>query len=75
MRILVAEDEPLIAYCLASELERAGHTVIGPAHFSAEALACSRALAPQLALVDIDLESNLTGLFQRTEEGVDHFQP
>jgi two-component system, response regulator PdtaR len=55
MRILIVEDEPLIAASIDWELRDAGYEVIGPAADAAHALALARATRPDLALVDINL--------------------
>lgn len=56
MVVLVVEDEAIIGYCSAAILEEAGHTVLGPAHTSSQALDLVRKRAPDVALIDIDLE-------------------
>ncbi|MET0295498.1 MAG: response regulator [Phenylobacterium sp.] len=56
MRILVVEDDPIIACATAAELEDAGHEVVGPACSSLEADALVAGALPDLALVDINLE-------------------
>ena len=55
MRILILEDEGLIALMLALEIESAGHQVIGPVATVAEALALAAEVAPELALLDVNL--------------------
>ena len=62
MVVLIVEDEVIIAYCSAAMLEEAGHTVLGPAHTCAEALELVRARRPDVALVDIDLETPDAGI-------------
>ena len=63
MRVLIVEDEVLIAWMLADSLERAGHEVIGPAAAMAEALAvCEAAAPPELALLDINLRDGSNGV-------------
>lgn len=63
MRILVAEDEALIALELAESLEQDGYEVVGPAATVAEALAlCEATGPPELALVDIDLRDGSSGV-------------
>ena len=52
MRILIVEDEALIAMALAECLEGAGHLVTGPASTMTEALALCEVLPPELALLD-----------------------
>ena len=63
MRILIVEDEVLIAWMLAECLEGAGHEVIGPAAAMAEALAlCEAAALPELAVLDINLRGGSNGV-------------
>jgi DNA-binding response OmpR family regulator len=62
MVVLVVEDEAIIAYCSAALLEEAGFAVLGPAHTSGEALELSRSTRPDVALVDIDLETAGAGI-------------
>lgn len=63
MRILVVEDEALIALMLADSLERGGHEVMGPAASMTEALAlCDEAGPPELALLDINLWDGSNGV-------------
>jgi two-component system, response regulator PdtaR len=62
MRILIVEDEALIAMVLADSLEDAGHEVMGPAATMAEALALCEAMTPELALLDIDLGDGSSGV-------------
>jgi len=54
-RILVVEDEALIAMDLQTLLEDAGYRVIGPANSSAAALALIEADEPDVALLDVNL--------------------
>ncbi|MDO9408465.1 ANTAR domain-containing response regulator [Patulibacter sp.] len=56
MRILVAEDDPIIALGIARRLERLGHEVIGPAARGADVLRLAAEQAPDLYLLDVDLE-------------------
>ena len=63
MRILIVEDEALIAWMLADSLEDAGHEVVGPAATMAEALAlCEAAAPPELAVLDINLRDGSNGV-------------
>ncbi len=55
MRILIAEDEPIIALALAERLRRLGHDPIGPARDGVEAVQAARAHRPDLYLFDIDM--------------------
>jgi DNA-binding response OmpR family regulator len=62
MRILIVEDEALIAMALAECLEGAGHLVTGPASTMAEALALCEVLPPELALLDVNLADGSDGV-------------
>lgn len=62
MRILITEDEPLIALSLALELEQAGHEVIGPAATIEASLQLARTHKVELALLDIDLRQRGDGV-------------
>lgn len=62
LRILIVEDEILIALELESLLQDAGHEVVGVAISSSEALALGRELSPDLAFVDIHLTDGPTGV-------------
>lgn len=62
LRILIVEDEFLIALELESLLQDAGHHVVGIAASSEEAIALGRERAPDLAFVDIHLADGLTGI-------------
>lgn len=61
MRVLIVEDEPLVAMSLAFLLRIAGHEVAEPASDLAAALAEADAAAPELALVDIQLARGESG--------------
>ncbi len=62
LRILVVEDEALIALELESLLDELGHIIVGIAGTSAEAIAMGRSTAPDVALVDIHLVDGPTGI-------------
>lgn len=55
MRILIAEDEPIIALALTERLRRLGHDPIGPARDGIEAVEAAREHRPDLYLFDIDM--------------------
>jgi response regulator NasT len=56
MRVLVAEDDPIIALGIARRLERLGHEVTGPAARGADVLRLAAEASPDLYLLDVDLE-------------------
>lgn len=62
MIVLVAEDNALLAFMIESELAAHGHRVLGPASSAAESLRLVEATAPTLAIVDIDLAGELSGV-------------
>jgi two-component system, response regulator PdtaR len=62
MRILIVEDDEVVAMVLGDSLEDAGHHVMGPAATMAEALALCETQTPELALLDIDLRDGSSGV-------------
>lgn len=62
MRILIAEDDALIALCTEDILTDAGHTVVGLASTKLRALQLAQHTQPDLALIDIRLSDGETGL-------------
>ena len=61
-RILIIEDEPIIALDIATTVERNGHTVVGIATTHAEAVALARRDPPGLILADIQLQDDSSGI-------------
>jgi len=55
MRVLIAEDDPLIALGLVERLRSLGHEPIGPACDGEEAIEMARASLPDLYLFDIEM--------------------
>jgi two-component system, response regulator PdtaR len=62
LRILIVEDEILIALELESLLQDAGHDVVGIAGSSHDAIALGERMRPDLAFVDIHLTDGPTGV-------------
>jgi CheY-like chemotaxis protein len=60
-RMLIVEDERIIAYDLQQRLTRLGHTV-ATAATGAQAIAQATALTPDLVLMDIGLQGALDGV-------------
>ena len=71
LRILIVEDEILIALELESLLQDAGHEVVGIAASSKDAIALGQSMRPDLAFVDIHLTDGPTGVnaARRLREG------
>ena len=72
MRVLVAEDDPIIALAFTERLRSLGHEPLGPASDGEEAVALARADAPDLYLFDIEMPSldGLAAAAQLADEGL-----
>jgi DNA-binding response OmpR family regulator len=62
LKILLVEDEALLALQLEDDLTDAGHTIVGTAIRSAEAVELARKLDPDLVLLDVHLADGPTGV-------------
>ena len=60
-RILIVEDEQIIAEDLAFQLRRLGHDVLGICSSGEEAIAFAEQAAPELVVMDVQLEGPMTG--------------
>jgi DNA-binding response OmpR family regulator len=73
LNILIVEDEALLALELESELEAAGHTVVGQAMSSTQAKALANSEPMDFAFVDIQLLDGPSGIevgYHLREKGV-----
>jgi response regulator NasT len=72
MRILVAEDDPVIALGLTQRLRTLGHEPIGPAGDGEQAVAMARQSLPDLYLFDIEMPAvdGLAAAAQLAREGL-----
>jgi two-component system, response regulator PdtaR len=70
MRVLVAEDDPLIARGLAERLRSLAHDPLGPASDGAEAVELAHMDPPDLYLFDIEMP-NVDGLQAATQLAAD----
>lgn len=61
LRVMIVEDQAILAMELEMVLGDAGHTVVGCAMDQASAFSIAAREAPQLALVDVNLLDGLTG--------------
>ena len=61
-RILICEDDPLIAMGWTGLLIDEGYTVVGPAYRAEKALEMAYRHLPTLALIDIDLGGTIDGI-------------
>jgi len=66
LRILVAEDDSLVALDLVEELQGLGHEVVGSAATGTEAVRLARQLSPDLVMLDIKMPE-LDGLEAATQ--------
>lgn len=62
MRILIVEDDALIALSIEDILTEAGHTVVGLAPSKTQASRLAKQMHPDLALIDLRLADGMTGL-------------
>lgn len=62
MRVLIVEDEALLAMEIQVLLEDAGHEVVGWATSSEEAMTLAGRTAPDLAFIDVHLADGPTGV-------------
>jgi len=62
LNILIVEDEVLLAMELESELEAAGHSILGVAMSRGDAFAIVEATRPDFAFVDIHLKDGPSGV-------------
>jgi CheY-like chemotaxis protein len=61
-RVLIAEDEILVAMDLKMELTQAGHSVIGITASAEQTIQLSRAERPDIILMDVNLRGAVSGL-------------
>lgn len=61
-RVLIVEDEPLIAYDLVSEIEADHHDVVGQCGTATEAIALAETLKPDIVVMDIGLLGEQNGI-------------
>jgi AmiR/NasT family two-component response regulator len=72
MRVLVAEDDPVIARGLAERLRSLGHEPIGPVNDGEQAVATAKQSRPDLYLFDIEMPrvDGLAAAAQLADEGL-----
>lgn len=61
-RILIVEDDPLVAEHLALHLEQAGYEVVGQTDKGEDGIELTRSLNPDLVMMDIVLEGEMDGV-------------
>ncbi len=72
MRILIAEDDPVIAIGLSARLKALGHEPLGPATDGREAIELAQKDPPDLYLFDVDMPhlDGLSAARELTEQGL-----
>jgi DNA-binding response OmpR family regulator len=60
--VLIVEDNALLAFMMEDALSGSGHVVLGPANRADAALRLAEEARPDLALVDIDLDGERSGI-------------
>jgi two-component system, response regulator PdtaR len=73
MRVLIAEDDPLIALGLAERLRSLGHEPVGPARDGEQAIELAKTSSPDLYLFDIEMP-NVDGLEAAQQLTADGFR-
>ncbi len=66
-KILIAEDENIVAWDIKEALEKLGHTVVGRVVSGVEAIQTAAATRPDLVLMDIRLEGDIDGVAAAAE--------
>lgn len=61
-KILIVEDESIVAWDIKESIERAGHTAIDLVNSGAAAILCATKDRPDLVLMDIRLEGEMDGI-------------
>jgi two-component system, response regulator PdtaR len=62
IRVLLVEDEVMVAMCIVDELERAGYVLLPQATTGAEAVEIAAAYRPDVILMDIHLSGEMDGI-------------
>jgi DNA-binding response OmpR family regulator len=62
MRVLIVEDNALLAFMIEDALLEAGHQIFGPVGTPAEAIALAEQSQPELVIVDVNLENDASGV-------------
>ncbi len=74
-RVLVADDEVIIAEDLRQRLIQAGYEVIGPVSSGQDAIALARSGRPDVALMDILLRGDIDGVEAAAKISADYLVP
>jgi DNA-binding response OmpR family regulator len=72
LKVLIVEDECLLAMDLQDTVERSGHNVIGQARNCAQAMVLAARAGPNVAFVDLNLTDGPTGPEIARRLGAEH---
>ncbi len=61
LRILIVEDEQIVAEDLESKLTKIGHQVVGTAGSGEDAITVAERIRPELVLMDVRLQGKMDG--------------
>src|SRR3712207_2521113 len=70
LRVLIAEDDPLVSITLSDQLAQLGHNVVAVASDGQEAIDMARRERPELALLDIKMP-NVDGITAAEQIGAE----
>ncbi len=70
LRVLIAEDDPLVSITLSDQLAELGHTVVAVASDGQEAIDMAKRERPEIALLDIKMP-NVDGITAAEQIGAD----
>lgn len=74
-KILIVEDEAIVAMSLTDTLKRLGYTTSGPVANGKQALQCAERDKPDLALMDIRIQGDMDGIETAAELSKRHHLP
>ena len=74
-KVLVVEDDPIVAHVLQQQLVKLGYEVFGTAASGAQALRQVASAQPDLILMDIRIEGQIDGIETATRILRDHPYP
>ncbi len=62
LRVMLVEDEVIVAWDIAETVKRLGYTIVGTADTAEQAIALAETASPDLILMDIRLNGSLDGI-------------
>lgn len=74
-KVLVVEDEGVVALDITQELESAGYSVVGHVASGEDAIVKAGELRPEVILMDIHLQGEMDGIAAPSRSRVDSISP